>query len=234
MAHEETVMHKCWLVRHGQRLDEVPNAGEEPWFRVYENRVKRYPLDAPLTEKGSRQAKASATKFLEQFSGEHGLERIFVSPLHRTLKTALEFAKALDLPLVVVPGLAACTAACQGGPIVEDKFGNLTLPSAGNVFLTKAEMRELCDGVDLTFHDSNLRYGQTLELLVKQNPRSMCVTHREGIRPLAACNPKEVGYCHITEADFEVDSKKRIKFSKSKTIFGGFKKDKKQRKKRRQ
>ena len=77
--------------------------------------MKRYPLDPPLTEKGSEQAKRSADHFLKEVGLDHGLTHIFVSPLHRTLKTSLEFAKKLNLPLVVVVGLAECTAACRYG-----------------------------------------------------------------------------------------------------------------------
>lgn len=222
----ENSLHHCWLVRHGQRLDELPNAREQPWFQDNENR-QRYPLDPPLTEKGSEQANSSAATFLEKVGPDHGLTCIFVSPLHRTLKTSLEFAKKLNLPLVVVVGLAECTAACRSGPIVENEEGDWILPSRNNIFLTKQEIRELCSEVEISFHESNLRFQKTLNLLVQENPRCMCITHREGIRPLASYGEK-LGYCHIQQVKFSVDSKnKNVAMTKNKTIFTGFKKQKK-------
>ena len=68
-------------------------------------------MDPPLTERGSEQARLAALNFNQQFpDGSHNLLFIFTSPLHRAFKTALEFAKVLNLPLVVVAGLSECSA----------------------------------------------------------------------------------------------------------------------------
>ena len=86
----------------------------------------RYPLDPPLTKRGSKMAKISANEFKKNH-GDVSLSCVFTSPLHRAFMTAYEFAKTLDLPLVIVPGLA-CAAACQQfGPIITKSDGTMAL-----------------------------------------------------------------------------------------------------------
>lgn len=217
--------HVCFLVRHGQRLDELRGWRNSEWFQDRFNLERRYPLDPPLTETGSKQAQSAANIFLENVEN-HQLTCIFTSPLHRTLKTALEFAKILNLPLIIVPGLASCTAACRSGPIRKDPEGNLSLPSRGNIFLTKQEMRDLCEGVELTFHDSNLNFNETLDLLIQENTNCICVTHREGIRPFLT-NRTRIGYCHIQELHLGFENNKWWGIQSQRTVFEGYEKNKK-------
>merc|ERR1719495_203895 len=107
MAHSENVASsQCFLVRHGQRLDAVDKGNV--WFR---KNPHRYPLDPPLTKRGSDMAKVSAKAFVQN-NPKIKLKCVYSSPLHRAFMTAYEFAKALELPLVLVPGLA-CAEACK-------------------------------------------------------------------------------------------------------------------------
>lgn len=190
----------CWAVRHGERLDEVELTDEQGrWF--HENR-NRYPLDAPLTERGQEMAALAAERFVEDI-GEynHGLDVIYSSPLHRCVLTAFEFAKRLYLPIIIVPGLAACTAACQRyGPIVTDENGTWTLKKLDNDFLTKEEIRELLEGVDVAFLEDEevFSFFGAVTRLISTTSRCMIVTHREGIRYMDSRRGKR-GYCHIME-----------------------------------
>jgi broad specificity phosphatase PhoE len=80
-----------WIARHGNRLDFV----DPEWF---ENADR--PYDPPLSEDGVIQGQELA-KRLEKEAIAH----IFVSPFLRTVQTAFEVAKVLNLPLKVEAGL---------------------------------------------------------------------------------------------------------------------------------
>jgi broad specificity phosphatase PhoE len=83
---------KFVIVRHGERIDKVdPN-----WLATAE-----HPTDPFLSDVGFEQAR---------FVGQHlkrteNVTRIIVSPFTRTLQTATEINKSLDLPLCVEPGI---------------------------------------------------------------------------------------------------------------------------------
>jgi len=225
--------HVCWLVRHGQRADEVLGFRESEWAL---NNTNRWPLDVPLTELGHEMAMQGALNFQKSFpENSHGLEVIFTSPLHRALRTALQFAKVLKLGLCIVPGLADCTAWCSSkGPIMQDSEGNLTLPNDrynNNVFLTNTELRNLCEDVEVSFYPLNLDYMSTLNMLVTNYPRSMCVCHREGIRD-AVGKGGRLQYVHIEQLNynFQRDVKKiYIENLEHGTLFKGFPKPKRER-----
>jgi len=83
------------LVRHGL----TPTTGKE------------IPAPAPgpaLSEAGKAQAEEAAQMIARRRAGLPAMARIYSSPLVRTRETAGALAKALDLEVVEVPGLADC------------------------------------------------------------------------------------------------------------------------------
>ncbi|MEC4805238.1 MAG: histidine phosphatase family protein [Jaaginema sp. PMC 1079.18] len=82
---------QVWIARHGNRLDFV----DPEWFS---NAI--LPYDPPLSDDGIIQAQELA-KRLENEAIAH----IFVSPFLRTIQTAWEVAKVLNLPLKIEAGL---------------------------------------------------------------------------------------------------------------------------------
>ena len=89
------------LVRHAERLDEVPDAAvqnDRPWW------------DPPITTKGIQQSRAAGER-LRELHAQRAFEYVMVSPCARTIQTASHIAAALRLPLVLVPGLSECAAA---------------------------------------------------------------------------------------------------------------------------
>lgn len=80
-----------WIARHGNRLDFVnPN-----WFNTAKRRY-----DPPLSEDGFIQAKQ-----LGQRLQKENISHIFASPFLRTIQTASEVAKILDLPIKLEAGI---------------------------------------------------------------------------------------------------------------------------------
>jgi len=221
MAEESNLKSVCFLVRHGQRLDAV--AKSDDWFR--EN-PHRYPLDPPLTKRGSKMAKISANEFKKNH-GDVSLSCVFTSPLHRAFMTAYEFAKTLDLPLVIVPGLA-CAAACQQfGPIITKSDGTMALKKKvycrkgliENVFLTLEEVQAMCPEVEVSIR-TDLMGGQRLEefektifALARESDPILVVAHREGIYHFFDELGEEVQkalYCQTIKLDLDVQKGKPL------------------------
>ena len=80
-----------WIARHGNRLDFV----HPEWFNTAD---KRY--DPPLSEDGFVQA----TELAQRLKSEN-ISHIFASPFLRTIQTANEVAKVLQLPIKLESGL---------------------------------------------------------------------------------------------------------------------------------
>ncbi|RLN54436.1 hypothetical protein BBP00_00008938 [Phytophthora kernoviae] len=92
------------LLRHGEATHNATKArvGDKIWEEEYENRPEF--IDAPLTSHGQEQADSAAV-MLEKQIAKCGLklQRIFVSPLDRTLQTYDRvFARLKDIPVSVV------------------------------------------------------------------------------------------------------------------------------------
>ena len=81
-----------WIARHGNRLDFV----NPEWFNTA---TKRY--DPPLSEDGLVQA----TELAQRLKSEN-INHIFASPFLRTIQTANEVAKVLQLPIKLESGLS--------------------------------------------------------------------------------------------------------------------------------
>ncbi|MDJ0598819.1 MAG: histidine phosphatase family protein [Crocosphaera sp.] len=80
-----------WIARHGNRLDFV----NPDWFNRAERRY-----DPPLSEDGFVQAKQLGNRLKKENIGH-----IFASPFLRTIQTASEVAKILDLPIKLEAGI---------------------------------------------------------------------------------------------------------------------------------
>lgn len=81
-----------WLVRHGERRDEV----DPTWADTAER-----PHDPPLTDRGRRQAERVG----DRLQGCN-IERIYTSPFLRAAETAHLIASRLELPVFVDHGLS--------------------------------------------------------------------------------------------------------------------------------
>ncbi|MGK7883706.1 MAG: histidine phosphatase family protein [Crocosphaera sp.] len=80
-----------WIARHGNRLDFV----KPKWFNTAKRRY-----DPPLSEDGFIQAKQ-----LGKCLQKENISHIFASPFLRTIQTASEVAKILDLPIKLEAGI---------------------------------------------------------------------------------------------------------------------------------
>jgi len=90
------------MVRHGQRIDETQHGKE--WRKSAGSRW----FDPPLTEEGKEHAIQTATQ-LQQFLKRHEddfqpFEKVFCSPLLRTVQTAEQFGAVFNLPVAPSPG----------------------------------------------------------------------------------------------------------------------------------
>ena len=87
MSFRQTV----WIARHGNRLDFV----KPEWFNTAQRRY-----DPPLSDDGFLQAKQLANRLEKENIGH-----IFASPFLRTIQTASEVAKMLNLPIKLEAGI---------------------------------------------------------------------------------------------------------------------------------
>ena len=81
-----------WIARHGNRLDFV----KPEWFNTA---PKRY--DPPLSDDGVIQAQELAQRMQST-----KITHIFASPFLRTIQTAFEVAKVLNMPIKIEAGLS--------------------------------------------------------------------------------------------------------------------------------
>lgn len=91
------------LLRHGEATHNADRArvGEERWEQELEF-LPEY-IDAPLTERGREQAIEAAAVVEQETNAGLKLERVFVSPLDRTLETYdRTFAQLKSVPVTVV------------------------------------------------------------------------------------------------------------------------------------
>mmetsp|Transcript_2511 Transcript_2511/g.4694 ORF Transcript_2511/g.4694 Transcript_2511/m.4694 type:complete len:225 (-) Transcript_2511:65-739(-) len=178
------------LIRHGQRIDETPEGRE--WM---ENAGDRW-FDPPLTREGHGQAQEAG-----QLLAESGItvDTVHVSPLQRTLETAMHVQRQINAPnLHVVHGLASCAAAVKRYGLAQLGFLD------GEALAT--EVPELTvndrDTIVESFEDAVERLCQ--DAIRRNVDQVVVVTHREGIRDLsdiAGTYIRRTPYC--CRVDFE-------------------------------
>ena len=83
-----------WIVRHGERTDQV----DPEWL---ETAVR--PFDPPLTLKGCEQAFCTGTELSHT---RDRIDRIICSPSFRTVQTAAEIAKHVDVKICIDAGIS--------------------------------------------------------------------------------------------------------------------------------
>ena len=203
---------QLWLIRHGERMDEVRTEESKSWRDgVSDDRL----FDPPLTKLGFRQAQSRAQALQVAIARMVPLKCIYASPTERTMGTAVQIARLTGLSIVVVPGLCTCAAAVKKGGLVKRRAGDgsgfeLFLENYKTIgvcrFLTKAEMRRKFgqDGVDIRFDYSHVgRFRGCVDKLVQTSKRRevvLCVTHREGIRKLdGRLKGTRVPYCAVAK-----------------------------------
>eukprot|EP00730_Choanoeca_flexa_P015683 TRINITY_DN7255_c0_g1_i3.p1 TRINITY_DN7255_c0_g1~~TRINITY_DN7255_c0_g1_i3.p1 ORF type:complete len:419 (+),score=120.41 TRINITY_DN7255_c0_g1_i3:118-1257(+) len=190
---DETML---FVVRHGQRADE--SQGEV--FREFFANTTR-PYDPPLTSLGIEQAQ-DAAEYLKQQHAKYQFKHVLSSPLLRCVQTSAIIAAELELPLVLVPGLAECVKAARRLGITQestfDTTANFKAELAKLNLKHTPELINMVDSLDrshadksdnpsdededvpVTFVDAALAaigaYTQAGALLV---------THREGLKELA-------------------------------------------------
>ena len=192
------------VLRHGERIDEVPDSS------IVNDRPK---WDPPLTRNGYKQAAEAGVRL----QGEHQrrpFERIYVSPCTRTFQTASFVAAQLGgVPLRPVPGLAECAAAVQ-------KYGISAFDPKGKGprFLASEQAGAYC-APGTTIEPTDALYSEGFEACVGRLAseaaaqgltRVLLVSHREGIRDL--CNlagfrgRASTAYCCIAQFRYTPDS----------------------------
>eukprot|EP00510_Aplanochytrium_minuta_P006456 CAMPEP_0184041738 /NCGR_PEP_ID=MMETSP0955-20130417/63854_1 /TAXON_ID=627963 /ORGANISM="Aplanochytrium sp, Strain PBS07" /LENGTH=232 /DNA_ID=CAMNT_0026332207 /DNA_START=186 /DNA_END=880 /DNA_ORIENTATION=+ len=196
---KQTHTCKVYMVRHGERIDETRQADE--WFK---NNMKRW-FDPPLTERGKAQARAAAEKLITHFESLDSVpfDRVYASPLLRTMQTADQIAQHLSLPIEAVPGIATCTSNFK-------KHGARRQP-----LLSYSEIIAHIDSEVNEFdHTYKYDFHNTLELIAQQEILSnsestehniLVVTHREGQRDTSHVAKDyfvATPYCGIALFDF--------------------------------
>lgn len=167
---------EVFVVRHGERLDEVPG---NDWRKQCGERW----FDPPLTKQGIAQAAYAAAVLQSQLCGhaDTPFDVIYCSPLQRCVSTAALFSQAFGAPIKLVPGLAEAAAAMKGS-LYKERCSKL---------LSMEELTSLCPSATFCDPDPLVekyigKKGQTCLGRVGQNhSRILVVSHREAIRDLA-------------------------------------------------
>lgn len=97
-----TTTRRVWIVRHGERVDEVDKLWTTKNPKIYH--------DPPLTKRGQEQAMKVAN-FLGSFEGKVKFDLIYCSPLMRAIQTAEQISNVLSIPVCVNNGLGYFAAA---------------------------------------------------------------------------------------------------------------------------
>lgn len=169
-------------MRHGERADEVSGEERLSWKRTAAYLDGRY-YDPPLTRTGHLQA-CEAGRYLSSmpFNAGHdravsSFERIYTSPLLRAVQTAFCISHEMGgIPLQVVPGLCACTAA-----LVRIGIANVTL-------MEDEDIRDAFPDIKLLPRDPlapKTFEGACSWIASQPRKRALAVGHREGTKGLA-------------------------------------------------
>lgn len=92
-AGDTEATRELWLLRHGQRVDQV----DPSWAETADN-----PHDPGLTDWGHEQADRTGRRLHE---ADAGIDAVYASPFTRAIQTADAVARHLDLPVYVEDGL---------------------------------------------------------------------------------------------------------------------------------
>jgi len=175
---------EVWIVRHGERFDEVPGNN---WFDICGDLW----FDPPLTDEGKKQA-AAASEIMMTMNDSNGIpisfDTIYSSPLQRCVSTAEPFSARLGAPVRMCAGLGDCCAALRGEHMelnaAEERFTTQQMMK-GNIvpMRSKEELQRLCPKATFTELDPVIdKYQTCVERLAVGKKRILIVTHREGIR----------------------------------------------------
>ena len=194
-------IHKAYIVRHSERIDEVDY---KLWERIVKAtdtaRNKGDMIDDPkLTENGKQIAEV-ASNTLTSLLNETLVSHIYSSKLRRCVETAYCIALRLGTPILISKGLSLTAAAVE---YRREKFE----------FLSLDELKEFCPGVELVdcddpsseFFIPSLQWLDTLNAIIRKEEVSIIVAHRETIRNIAGPDPSgrrmATPYCCIAEFD---------------------------------
>eukprot|EP01084_Bolivina_argentea_P083853 151800_1 len=222
---------QLWLIRHGERMDEVHTNESQRWARdTSRNRL----FDPPLTQNGLKQATERGYILLKHLSKykiykNYYPKYIYSSPTQRTIGTAMKIAQVLNLTIKIIPGLSSCAAAVQKGELNKtniDKYDGhhhweLYLKKCGFIsqtylsncnFLTKQEIVETFgkNGVKILFDYKYIdTFTNCVQRLVNNSETNivLAVTHREGIKYLDnILQFSHIPYCKVAKYRFVTNS----------------------------
>jgi len=197
------------LVRHGERLDEAPDArivNDRPWW------------DPPLTTNGHAQARAAGKLLLAEHE-RAPFDAVYASPTCRTVQTAGGLCAELGLPLVLVPGLAECAAAVSKlelrsfDPASKSRRGKtpprfLTLADAVRYVPAGTRIVQEAPSPRSAAYSEDFLSCVTRLARERRGSRLLACTHREGIADLqdvSICTkPKRrAKYCAAARFSYE-------------------------------
>lgn len=185
---------EVYIVRHGERVDEVPGAEQQQWLQSLCGADR---FDPPLTRRGVQQAAESARTLRQLLHGQvQPFEAVYCSPLLRCVQTAEHFSAIFGIPITLVGGLGECCAALLAtNPKAARRWPRL---------LPLEALMQRCPAASFTAPDATFpeRFLSTPPLrtcagrLAQGRPRVLLVSHRESIRALVAAQA-----CRYTRDD---------------------------------
>jgi len=177
--------HTIWVIRHGERADECRNihfAGNQD--------------DPPLTPRGIKQAQLTG-----HYLAKHAptIRHIFCSPFRRTIETANEIAKILNVPIKLELGLSECF-------FFSPNKVPYNIPEIAQQFPLVAKSYKSLLVYDKSFTNASMK--ETISKLVKtcQDEDTIFITHRVVYPQILSCVYAYGGfhtgfqkYCAITK-----------------------------------
>jgi len=194
-----------YVIRHGERLDEVDEDGWRQTCSMDKSRNIRDAIeDTPLSERGFTMADTAAETMsnILSGSGKAPLQALYCSRLTRAIQTAYPLAKRLGVPLRVSSCISRSALAVRKSVKAGKAYE----------FLPLAVMAKECKGVALEdvddplhpLHVPFLDWKQACAIIALRGGTNIIVAHRETVRGLA--NNKDLRTPHCCIASFSCTS----------------------------
>lgn len=174
---------KIYIVRHGERVDEVDPFEWERHCRATYNPIDMYHRvnDPPLTPEGYTQA-SEVARTLKSELQDANVQVIFSSKLTRAVQTAYHIALEMRLPIVLSRNFALTAAAVSREPDYS--------------FLRMKELQALCPGVTLIDGDAVQSKFDTDEIMASFAPLPVTDTWHHAIEHVSSIQPVSIVVAH--------------------------------------
>ena len=194
--------HSLFIVRHGERLDEVD---EDQWRREIAadttGRDKHHlAQDPPLTAYGTHMA-SDAVKSLRAIAPGVRFTGIYCSRMRRCIQTAIPFALEYDVPIVLSKDLSLSAIGVYKAMSTRGHYDFCSMEDIKA--FSPSEVRYVELPLTLSSHGKSADWRQSVYNLAAENETALIVAHRETIRDFLRSPARiKIPYCSIGKFEY--------------------------------